>query len=210
MSSCFPLWKWRWVEDVVRDPKLPMGAKCVALILMTHHNTKTGDLFPSQQTIAGYLGLTTRSVRTSLTALKAAGLVATKRTTISGSLRYTLLKSDGSGRPLKAEEFASSVRKPASDKPMNQPKKRTTELHEDDALIETPFQQKTLKSDAESMALIKKAVCDAMGDSQGMQFLYDLSRDNQIEIIRRVQDAEEPRDVIHDIQERASTGRRCS
>ena len=27
------------------------------IILMTHHNTKTGDLYPSQQTIAGYLGL---------------------------------------------------------------------------------------------------------------------------------------------------------
>jgi len=123
MSNCFPLWKWLWVQDVFRDPKLPMSAKSVALILMTHHNTKTGDLYPSQQTIADYLGMTTRSVRTGLTILKAARLVATKRTAIGGSLRYTLMKPDGSGRPLRAEEIGSSVRKPASDKPMNQPKK---------------------------------------------------------------------------------------
>lgn len=148
MSNCFPLWKWLWVQDVFRDPKLPLGAKSVALILMTHHNTKTGDLYPSQQTIADYLGMTTRRVRTGLTNLKAAGLVAAKRTAIGGLLRYTLMKPEGSGRPLRAEEIGSSVRKPASDKFMNQPKKRTIELRERDAMIEIPLQRKKLKSDA--------------------------------------------------------------
>ena len=64
------------------------------------------------------------------------------------------------------------------------------------------------KSDDESKALIQKAVCEDMGDKEGMQFLSNLSRENQFEIVRRVRRGEEPCGVIDDIQEEAGRKRR--
>jgi hypothetical protein len=75
--------KLEWQEAIARDPDISHAACRIALVIGTFLNRKTGDAFPSQETLASILRTHARSVRRLIEQLERAGY---------------LTKSEGGGR----------------------------------------------------------------------------------------------------------------
>lgn len=72
--------RWRWQAEVLASPDLNATAKLVAVVLGDYFNAEQGDrAWPSQETIAGKIAVTTRTVRTALSDLVAAGYLENER-----------------------------------------------------------------------------------------------------------------------------------
>ncbi|WP_158275539.1 helix-turn-helix domain-containing protein [Maritimibacter sp. 55A14] len=67
--------KWRAANRAMLDPRLNPTDACVFSRLLYHHNSKSDRCFPSQDTLAAALGVTTRTIRTSLTKLEKSGFI---------------------------------------------------------------------------------------------------------------------------------------
>jgi hypothetical protein len=55
--------KWLFLQAVITDDGLWPSTKLVAARLLDHHNIRTGDCFPGQDTVAKALGLSIRQVK---------------------------------------------------------------------------------------------------------------------------------------------------
>lgn len=83
----------KWAFDVMLFTDLPPTERCALLFLAYKHNDKTGDCFPSMQTIADACGIGERRARQAVKNLEAWRLIKSRRgATPSGnaSNRYTL------------------------------------------------------------------------------------------------------------------------
>jgi hypothetical protein len=67
------LGKWLWIEQVACDASLPPTAVRVAIVIGSHLNDKTGDAWPSIDTIAEVLEVVPNCVRKSIKALAGNG-----------------------------------------------------------------------------------------------------------------------------------------
>ena len=87
----------KWVAEVLPCIDLPPTERCVLWFLAYRHHDKTGECFPSIETIAAACGVSERRARTAIQNLKQWRLITVKRgATPSGNAcnRYTLF-----GRP---------------------------------------------------------------------------------------------------------------
>lgn len=87
----------KWVDDMLPVIDLPPTERCVLWFLAYRHHDKTGECFPSIETIAAACGVSERRARTAIQILKQWQLITVKRgATPSGNAcnRYTLF-----GRP---------------------------------------------------------------------------------------------------------------
>ncbi|SIS87474.1 Helix-turn-helix domain-containing protein [Roseivivax lentus] len=166
-SMFFPLWKWKLVERVSRDPKLSRGAVRLFVNLMTHHNTKTGLTCPKQELLASYDDCTTKTIRNQLTELRSAGYIRTKRAKKNGNLHYHFIKGSGSELPVGQEKWRNFDRKQGSYKPMKEPINITKGKHTKGKGDEssTFFSRERIK------ALIEKAVTERFGVYEGYGLL---------------------------------------
>jgi len=73
MSDDFTRKKLDWLDAVRRDPALTTFTKCVAHELATFFNRKTGDAFPSHETIAKRLYASPSGVKKAIRRLERAG-----------------------------------------------------------------------------------------------------------------------------------------
>lgn len=62
-------------KDVIMDPMISTTAKAVYCVLAVHRNSETGNCFPSVETMAKGLGLSTRTVRRCLDELEQAHVI---------------------------------------------------------------------------------------------------------------------------------------
>ncbi len=68
MSDPFTARKFAWLEAVARDGDLRASASRLAIILAGFFNRKSGDAWPSMDTLADILGMTRRGVQKSVEA----------------------------------------------------------------------------------------------------------------------------------------------
>lgn len=97
----------KWAHSVLPVIDLPPTEVAVLLILSFHHNDKTGDCFPSMQTIAESAGVTSRRVQQAVVRLCEWSLIKKKRGGTSqgnASNRYTLF-----GKPKRPRETGKRV-----------------------------------------------------------------------------------------------------
>lgn len=100
----------KWAHSVLPVVDLPPTERLALLILAYHHNDKTGDCFPSMETIAGQSGVTPRRIQQAIANLVSWAIIKKKRggtTEGNASNRYTLFgspkrpKQTGKGVPVK-------------------------------------------------------------------------------------------------------------
>lgn len=98
----------KWAFDVLGSSTLGPTERGVLLFLSYKHNHKTGDCFPSMETIGIKAGVSERRARTAIRNLEAAGLIKTRRRVGqagNSSNQYELF-----GRPSAADQ--SGTKKP--------------------------------------------------------------------------------------------------
>ena len=105
----------KWAHSVLPLIDLPPTDKLALLILCFHHHDKTGDCFPSMQTIADSANVSSRRIQKSITALVDWNLIKKKRGgTAAGnaSNRYTLF-----GKPKRPKQTGKRVPVSGQSKP---------------------------------------------------------------------------------------------
>ena len=99
----------KWAHEVLPFTDLPPTERCALLFLAYKHHDKTGECFPSVQTIADACGIGERRARQALKLLEAWRLISSRRgATPNGnaSNRYTLFgkpkrpRQTGTKKPL--------------------------------------------------------------------------------------------------------------
>ncbi len=69
----------KWAFDILGSSKLAPIERGVLLFLSYKHNHKTGECYPSMETIGTHAGVSERRARTAIRNLEAAGLIRTRR-----------------------------------------------------------------------------------------------------------------------------------
>jgi hypothetical protein len=99
----------KWAHSVMPVVDLPPTERLTLFCLAYHHNDRTGDCFPSMETLGGECGVTSRRIQQAIARLAAWGLISKRRGgTAAGnaSNRYTLFgkakrpKLTGKGVPV--------------------------------------------------------------------------------------------------------------
>jgi hypothetical protein len=63
-ATDFTRTQFEWLEKVAADPAIPATGFKLAFILSRHFNRKTGDAWPTQETLANAVGTSDRTIRT--------------------------------------------------------------------------------------------------------------------------------------------------
>lgn len=109
---------------VVMDSRLSDKAKLVFQRLVDRQNSKSGDCFPSIQTLAADVGCTTRTIRSATRELeKLKYVVVHRKKGPYGTNRYSVWLPSGNSEYQAAEKERRKHRKAASPKPMKKPMK---------------------------------------------------------------------------------------
>lgn len=125
-SKFFPMKKWWTLQLVTLDRRVSHGAVSLFSRLVSHHNNKTGQCNPSQETLAKALKCSTRQIRNFTKELREAGYVETRKGCgTRPGLHYTIRWFEGTKDEfLRAEKYLQNQRKQSSGKQKKEHKKK--------------------------------------------------------------------------------------
>jgi len=98
----------KWAHQVLPLLDLPPTERMTLVVLAYHHNHSTGECFPSMETMAQSVGVTSRRVQQAVALLASWGLIKKKRggtKAANASNRYTLF-----GAPKRPRQTGNGVR----------------------------------------------------------------------------------------------------
>jgi len=188
-SKCFPLKKWWTTQLVLLDPRLGSSAKLLFIRLVAHHNNKTGQCNPSQETLANALSCSTRQVRNLTTELIETGHIQTRKGPEKPSrLHYRLSWFEGTSEEFrKAEKSFLNQRKQSSGKYKKEQKNKRLRCKTEESQAQRSARSSALESKEEIRGLLEQTIVKHFGsDDQAWSMAMQISAEDYSLEVERV------------------------